>query len=79
MKVSDLFCCQTATDLFFRNGTEYNRSILKPGLAPLKHVHNDVCIKKRSHSSFRRSSLASSRVVVCGRIPNRDSAISIRS
>ena len=79
MKIRDLLRCQAARDLFVGNGTEDNGAILELGLTPLKDIHNDIGIEDRSHTSLRRSSLASSRVIVCGRMPKRDSAISTLS
>ena len=45
IKIRDLFCSKATFDLFIGNRTENNGSVLKPRLAPLQYIDNNVGIK----------------------------------
>lgn len=76
MNICYFFGRNESVNLFRCNGKEDFFSIIKPRASFLKNVQYDICIKQNSHDSLRRSSRVSSHVVVWGRAPKSDSAIS---
>ena len=70
------FGCDVAGEPIGRSSTEDALGRERKGLPVLQKVHHDAGVQQHVHTAFSRSSRASSKVIVAGTLPNRDSTVS---